>query len=366
MKIGIFRNTRGFLGVGGALAVLLTGMPAPSSTAAAPVVTEVSLAPTVLEAGLPYAATLVVSSTASLAVQEITVAVRDADGNQYDFPGAQPATIDGTYVFTSGSRSFDAGTYTVFGSYETSNTWHPLPSQTMTVAPASAAPAPVGIPGNWTLTLNDGPAQLAQWGGWFGTGVTGPVNSGEDACYDSANVSQSSDGSFLNMAFTNQQSTCQGETRPYTGALLSSDGIFQQTYGAFESEIYLPPAADGTIADWPAFWLDGTGDWPQTGEMDIMEGLSGQACYHFIDPSGNPGACDAATGPGWHTFGAEWQAGSVTYYYDGQAIGTISQGITGDPMYLILDLTDGPGIGGETVAPATMQVAYVRAWSSSS
>ena len=97
-----------------------------------------------------------------------------------------------------------------------------------------------------------------------------------------------------------------------------------------------------------------------------MEGLSGQACYHFHDPSGGPGACDAATGPGWHTFGVEWQAGSVTYYYDGQAIGTISQGITADPMYLILDLTDNPGIGGETVAPATMQVAYVRAWSSSS
>jgi hypothetical protein len=35
-------------------------------------------------------------------------------------------------------------------------------------------------------------------------------------------------------------------------------------------------------------------------------------------------------------------------------------------MYLILDLTDSPGVGGETVVPATMQVAYVRAWSGAS
>jgi len=85
------------------------------------------------------------------------------------------------------------------------------------------------------------------------------------------------------------------------------------------------------------------------------------ACYHFHDPSGGPGGC-ASSGPGWHTFGADWQPGSVTYYYDGVAVGTISQGITSAPMYLIIDLTDGPGIGGQTIVPATMQVAYVRAW----
>ena len=49
-----------------------------------------------------------------------------------------------------------------------------------------------------------------------------------------------------------------------------------------------------------------------------MEGLSGQACWHFHDPQGGPGGCSTATYTGgWHTFGADWEPGSVTYYYDG-------------------------------------------------
>jgi beta-glucanase (GH16 family) len=63
---------------------------------------------------------------------------------------------------------------------------------------------------------------------------------------------------------------------------------------------------------------------------------------------------------GWHTFGADWQPGSVTYYYDGQAVGTISTGITSAPMYLILTNTVASG---QTATTDNMQVHYVRVWS---
>jgi hypothetical protein len=60
----------------------------------------------------------------------------------------------------------------------------------------------------------------------------------------------------------------------------------------------------------------------------------------------------------------------VTYYYDGTKVGTTTQAfnsgtdITAAPLNLILDMTDGQGDPTHTV-PATMQVAYVRAWSQS-
>jgi hypothetical protein len=167
--------------------------------ATSPAISLVSLAPGVLEAGLPYTATLVVTSTGSVAVQAITVAVRTSTGANTDFPGAQAATIDGTYVYTSGAETFAAGTYSEFGSYEISNTWYPFPAQTLTVtaSPTSADPnpPPTGIPGAWTSTLNDGPAysggaavdnvsKLLTWAGATGTTLTEPHNPFEDDCYN--------------------------------------------------------------------------------------------------------------------------------------------------------------------------------------
>jgi beta-glucanase (GH16 family) len=119
------------------------------------------------------------------------------------------------------------------------------------------------------------------------------------------------------------------------------------------------PGGTNTIADWPAFWTDGQ-YWPRDGEQDILEGLDGVACWHFHNASGAPGSCaygKTFTG-GWHIFGADWEPGSVTYYYDGKRVGRITSGITGAPMYLILGLAPGNPV----VAPATARVDYVRVW----
>jgi beta-glucanase (GH16 family) len=93
--------------------------------------------------------------------------------------------------------------------------------------------------------------------------------------------------------------------------------------------------------------------------MDVLEGLGGSACWHFHDPSGGPGGCaSGGYGGAWHTYGADWEPGVVTYYYDGVRVGQISTGITSAPMYLIL----GMGLGSSPVAPATEEVDYVRVW----
>ena len=209
----------------------------------------------------------------------------------------------------------------------------------------------------------NGPGLPAEWStGWFGSGVTAPINGEENACYSPANVSLPGDGT-LHLKVTATASTC-GSTRPYTGAAVTtnpSDGRgsgFQYTYGVLEARVYVP-AAGTQIANWPAVWTDGQ-KWPTDGEDDVMEGLDGAACYHFHDPSGGPGSCVSKIKPGWHTFASNWQPGSVTFYYDGADVGSITSGITGAPMYLVLDNTVKTGSG--LTVPGTMQVSYVRVW----
>jgi beta-glucanase (GH16 family) len=166
-------------------------------------------------------------------------------------------------------------------------------------------------------------------------------------------------GGELHLRAVAQPTQVDGTTYPYLSGMVQSDGKVQFTYGAFEARIYLPPSTGG-IADWPAFWTDGQ-IWPIDGEMDVMEGLGGSACYHFHSLLGGPGGCATGDFTGWHTYGADWEPGSVTYYYDGVEVGQITSGVTLSPMYLILDYAVG-GSGGPTVVPSTMDVDYVRVW----
>ena len=177
---------------------------------------------------------------------------------------------------------------------------------------------------------------------WFSNGA-----SQNNTTMESSNVSES--GGTLNL-------TLSGSSGAIVSSNPSAGGNFQFTYGAVEARMYLP-ASGSQVANWPAFWTDGQ-SWPTDGEMDVMEGLSGPACYHFHDPAGGPGGCASGNFSGWHTFGANWQAGSVTYYYDGKQVGTISSGITSSPMYLILENSS----GSPSVTPSTVKVDYVRVW----
>ena len=142
--------------------------------------------------------------------------------------------------------------------------------------------------------------------------------------------------------------------------MVNTNGKFSYTYGYLEASVWL--SGTRAINDWPAVWTDGQ-SWPADGELDVMEGLSGQACWHFHDPQGGPGNCSSATFTGgWHTFGADWEQGAVTYYYDGHKVATISSGITTSPMYVILNLGADNGNSGPLQAPATMRTDYVRVW----
>jgi beta-glucanase (GH16 family) len=99
---------------------------------------------------------------------------------------------------------------------------------------------------------------------------------------------------------------------------------FDFTYGRAEARIRMPDA----VGVWPAFWLLGNGQWPQTGEIDIMEyvgesdwtgvalhgpGYSGETpiVNKFVFPEGQ----DATQ---WHTYAVEWTRDAVLFEIDGR------------------------------------------------
>ncbi|HEX3628789.1 MAG TPA: glycoside hydrolase family 16 protein [Verrucomicrobiae bacterium] len=159
------------------------------------------------------------------------------------------------------------------------------------------------------------------------------------------------------------------------GACIASNPIggakkgFQFVYGYAEAQITLPTNG-AVIAQWPAWWLDGR-NWPEDGEIDIMEGLSGYASWHYHYDSGggldsHPIGGRVNSSPGTHVYGVNWYPGHLDFYYDGVRVASSSnaslQGgatISSSPMYLILLCAGGSG-----PLPATVVVHYARVFQS--
>jgi hypothetical protein len=361
----------------------------PRAAAVAPVVTQLQLTPAYVAAGRSAKAVLDVTATAPVAASKVTVAVRNSANANLDFPGAATdVTITPTgFTLTTGARTFTAGTYKIFGSWrDAAGAWHSLPVSTLTVGkaapapeptPTSPSPTPTATPTPTptvtatptptpTATTGTGPSwdQAGAWNakfadefngtaldktkwsdGWFGTGVTGPVNSAETVKYNSANVSVS--GGLLHLKLDTQ------------GAHINSDGKFSFSRGAVEYRA-LFPAKDGKVANWPALWDNGQ-SWPRDGENDTAEGLDGDMCSFWHSTGLDRGKCHGSSLAGsFHTFGYEWDASKVVWYYDGVKVHEQATTVA-SPHYLILQNTRGE-FGGPALSPADLQVDYVRVW----
>ena len=290
-------------------------------------------------------------------------------------PGSEHAKRPGS------PRSATTGVSGASGSSGVSNVAPVVPAASQASAVGAVPAAPAGLPGSWHLAFDDefngSSLDTSRWStGWFGSGITGGISASEPECYDPSHVVQSNGELDLNLTATPE--SCDGSTHPYASGMVTTNGKFSFTYGYIEVRAWLPATSSGQIADWPGIWTDGQ-NWPSTGELDILEGLGGQACAHWHGPTANGAGYGANGGTGcppgtftggWHTFAADWEPGIVTWYYDGQNIGCIETSgstcgnynttITSNPMYLILAL--GSDAANTITAPASQRTDYVRVY----
>ena len=167
----------------------------------------------------------------------------------------------------------------------------------------------------------------------------------------------------------------------YSSARLVTRGHAQWTYGFFDIRAKLP-CKNG---QWPAIWLLGPGQWPNTGEIDIMEEVGFQpttvyGTLHSLLTEGShvhegggtevPDLCTA-----FHDYQTDWRPDGITFLVDGKPYfhqdrpaGANPQTWPFDgPEYLILNLAIGGDWGGQkgiddAALPARMEVEYVKVY----
>jgi beta-glucanase (GH16 family) len=165
----------------------------------------------------------------------------------------------------------------------------------------------------------------------------------------------------------------------YSSARLYTRGKFEFTYGFVEVRAKLPCG----VGTWPAIWMLGTqGDWPEEGEIDIMEhvgrskgevlGSLHTGAYNWPNNTQItakrilPDVCDV-----FHNYQLTWDADHMMIGVDNQNYMRFTrpknanhhQWPYDDPQYLILNLAIGGMLGGpvdDASLPQTMEVDYVR------
>ena len=197
--------------------------------------------------------------------------------------------------------------------------------------------------------------------------------------YDTDRTENASLDGMGNLAITARRESFSGSN--YTSARIITDGLFEQTYGRFEARIKLPFGS----GIWPAFWLLGSNfpnvDWPQCGEIDIME-YRGQEPTIIHGSVHGPGysAGNAVTKTfnlindrfdnDFHVFAVEWQEDNIKYYVDDNLYQQINtddvpgEWVFDHPFYIILNVAVGGDFVGppnsQTIFPQTMLVDWVR------
>lgn len=158
----------------------------------------------------------------------------------------------------------------------------------------------------------------------------------------------------------------------YTSGAICTYNSFKFTTGFIEGSFKAP----ATLGSWPAFWaLNYDKSWPP--EIDILEIPADRNTHHYYYHYGSDWQNEKSWGgthtgvdksAGFHTYGVEWGANYMRFYFDGQIVKSfinkqeVSQAKN---MYLILNLAIGGWAGNPPVGavfPCTYECDWVRVW----
>ena len=239
---------------------------------------------------------------------------------------------------------------------------------------------------NWQLVWQDefdGPAGQSpdslKWTYDIGTGDNGWGNQELQYYTDrQENVYLDGDG---NLAITARRESFGG--RPFTSARIKTQGLFDQAYGRFEASIKMPWGP----GIWPAFWLLGsnieTVNWPECGEIDIMEyrGQQTNLIHGTVHGPGYSGGAAITKTFGFeqnrfdvdfHLFAVEWGTNYLRFYVDDVLYQEIKpedlpgRWVFDKPFFIILNVAVGGNYVGfptsQTPFPQSLVIDYVRVY----
>jgi beta-glucanase (GH16 family) len=191
------------------------------------------------------------------------------------------------------------------------------------------------------------------------------------------------DGMLVIKALKENFTGIDGVAREYTSARIKTQGLFAPTYGRIEARIKIP-YGQGL---WPAFWMLGeNSDWPQGGEIDIMENIGREpsvvhGTIHGPGYSGGKGIGVPYSLPkggrfadDFHVYAVEWQPKEIRFLVDDHPYATFTPAnlpagthwVYDHPFFIILNVAVGGSWPGNpdasTIFPQTMLVDYVRVY----